>query len=214
MNPRPHPPIRAVTFDVDGTLYDSRAHLFRVGWRLWRHRRALRAWKAAVEALRDTPTRDLEGQVWARVAQDTGLPLDRARAQVEVALKEAWSRGLSPSAVPTAIRQSLQLLDRLGIPRGIVSDHPSQDKLRALGLDQGWACVVDASALGALKPDPRCLQEAAARMGCAPSEVLHVGDREDTDGGSASRAGARFLRFPSQEPLPGTLSLLLERDTG
>jgi FMN phosphatase YigB (HAD superfamily) len=46
-------------------------------------------------------------------------------------------------------------------------------------------------AINAFKPHPRGFEEACARLGLEPSEVLYVGDRAEVDGVGARAAGMR-----------------------
>ena len=109
-----------------------------------------------------------------------------------MALDLRWPGLFRGSVVPMAVAGLLRACDEAGLPRAIVSDYPALDKLAAMGLG-GWSAVVDCRALGALKPHPDGILAAAAQLGVRASELLHVGDRWDTDGGAAAAAGCRFL---------------------
>ena len=102
----------------------------------------------------------------------------------------------------------MDALDRAGVPRVVVSDHPAERKLQGLGLG-GWAAVVDAEAVGAFKPLPDALEAAAVRLNLPASAIVHIGDREDTDSGMAQAAGAPSLilgrDFTRFEELQGLL---------
>lgn len=88
----------------------------------------------------------------------------------------------------------LELLDWLqarGVPRGIFSDYPAHDKLRALGLGDRFDVVLSAvdPGIGVFKPHPRGFIAAAEKWGVAPQRVLYVGDRLDVDAAGAVAAG-------------------------
>lgn len=187
----------SVTFDLDGTLYDTRRHILRIGLRLWPHRKVLRAWQEAVEHLRGAHPPDLAEVLLDETARRSGRDREDVRGTVSQVLGKIWVDHLRPRHVRPGILEALDLLDGRRIPRAVVSDHEPRAKLAALGLDDGWAALVDATALGALKPDPVCLSEAVRRMGGKPQDLIHIGDRPETDGAAASRLGARFLQFPS-----------------
>ena len=53
--------------------------------------------------------------------------------------------------------------------------------------------VFDVPSLGGLKPYKECFDKVAAMLGLDNSEILIVGDRDDTDGEGARRAGMHFL---------------------
>jgi len=62
-----------------------------------------------------------------------------------------------------------------------------------MGIQQGWTTIVDCSALGALKPLPDGLKAASNAMSIPPEKLVHIGDRQDTDGLMAGALGAGFL---------------------
>ena len=63
--------------------------------------------------------------------------------------------------------------------------------LAAIGLDHHFAFQLGAREHGAAKPDPSIFLAACERLGCAPGEVLHVGDHIEMDVLGAARAGLR-----------------------
>ena len=90
-------------------------------------------------------------------------------------------------------------LDEAGIPRALVSDYPGLDKLEGMGL-AGFPVVVSCRTLGALKPLPDGLYAAASQLGVPVSQLLHVGDRWDTDGAAAAAAGCLFRHIDQIDP--------------
>jgi FMN phosphatase YigB (HAD superfamily) len=195
--------VRAVSWNVDGTLYDLAAVK-----RLLRRRALLRAW--------------LPG-TWreARVLRDFLRAMEAARRQGGDlrALRLGWPRaamraieggGLAEAiarAGPRAgARELLAALQARGLPQVVVSDHPAAEKLRALGLESAFAQVVEGEALGWIKPSPRPFLRAAELLGIAPDALLHRGDREDSDGVGARAAGCQVVVL-GRDPL-GLASLL------
>ncbi len=83
-----------------------------------------------------------------------------------------------------------------GIKLVVLSDYGfATEKLQALGLSPtlfDW--VISAPELGGLKPASQLLQQIAERLGVAPQDCLVIGDREDTDGEMARRTGAQFRK--------------------
>ena len=63
--------------------------------------------------------------------------------------------------------------------------------LVAIGLDHHFTFQLGAREHGAAKPDPSIFLAACERLGCAPGEVLHVGDHVEMDVLGAARAGLR-----------------------
>ncbi len=208
------PPIQAVSFDLDGTLYATGPHRLRLLPRLLPQLGLIRAWSAAVRALRDQQHDDLQNRIVDDTAARLGVDHDEARARLWFFLERTWIPGLAPAHVLPGVRDALTMLDTRGIPRAVASDHPVTAKLERLDLAHGWAAGLCAEDLGALKPRPDVLLAAARAMGCPPAALLHIGDRWDTDGGAARAAGARYLHaldeHGSTATLPQRLAHLLD----
>lgn len=186
--------MRALTFDLDGTLASVR-------WRrlgLWRAFLAspavLGAYEPAVRALRGRRFADLPGALETEVCARSGKAPEEVSAALASAIGTVWPTLFAGARPASEVQWLLDAADDAGLPRVVVSDHPSLDKLAAMGLG-GWTAVVDCTALGALKPLPDGIWAAAAALGIPPSEILHVGDRWDTDGGAAAAAGCAFLHI-------------------
>ena len=210
--PRP----AAVTFDVDGTLYDAGRQQIRL-WRAFlRHPRILGGWPEVFASLRGERHDDLWAEAGRRLSARVGGRPEDAEAVVRAVLLERWPQTFHPGLLFSGIHEALAALDAWGIPRAVVSDYPSRAKLRALGVGEGWSAVIDCSALGALKPLPDGLEAAAAALGVPASAIVHIGDRADTDGGAAEAAGAvaliRGRDYPDEGALVGALESLFSED--
>ncbi len=84
---------------------------------------------------------------------------------------------------------------RRGIKLGVFSDYPAQEKLKALGLDsyiQLVLCSTDRE-INAFKPHPCGYLRACDQWGLQPHEVLYVGDRPEVDAKGAMAAGMRCM---------------------
>lgn len=185
--------IRAICFDLDGTLYD----LPRQKRRLWRwmirHPRVLTAWQKETEAMRGKRHDDLHGKIAESVAQSLGIPVLKANTIIDKVIFQAYPETFRASDLLVGLQALFDRLDAAKIPRAVVSDHPSKDKLKGLAQTTGWACIVDCSAIGALKPLPDGLEIAAKSMGFQAHEMLLIGDRQESDGEMAQNAGAQAL---------------------
>ncbi len=210
-------PIRAVSFDLDGTLYATGPHRLRLMPRLLPQLGLIRAWSAAVRSLRDTEEPELSERIVAETASRLGAPVEETRARLWFFLERTWIPGLEPAHVLPGVLDALTLLDARGIPRLVASDHPVEAKLTRLGLAEGWRAGLCAEALGALKPHPEILLAAARAVDQPPACLLHIGDRRDTDGEAARAAGARYLHAlderGSTASLPMRLAAVLDAST-
>ena len=211
--------VRAVLFDVDGTLYHQQPlRMLMAGelgivpwtrqapWRvpgLWRMLSAFRRVREELRAL-GVPEQPLVRLQYDAAAAAAGVPVDVMEAAVEEWIYRRPLKYL-PRVARRGMAEVLASLADEGVRAGVFSDYPVTDKLRALGIDRAMTVALEATApeVNAFKPHPRGLALACERWGLAPSEVVYVGDRFDVDGESALRAGMRCVIVSAAAPPPG-----------
>lgn len=199
--------IKALLFDLDGTLYRQRplrlrmvASLATLPLELRSLREAQGTWGAIQsfrrvrESLRSLGDgcATLAQEQYTRAAQVAKTSPDELERIVVEWLHERPLRHLRRYRQPGAI----ELLDRLsaaGIRAGVFSDYPAVAKLEALGLGDRFDPILAATdeSIHAFKPHPAGLLEACRIWGLSPSEVLYVGDRPEVDAAAATAAGMR-----------------------
>ena len=201
--------IRAVLFDVDGTLYSQtplRALMAaELAWvalrggsaaRARQLARVLRAFRRTREALRDegNSSASLEDLQYEATAARLGVDVTDVRALVD-----EWILERPLKHVRRARRGGLlPLLEALAdrhVRVGALSDYPVTAKLDALGVSHHFSlalCTTD-RAINAFKPHPKGFRHACDVWGLSPEEVLYVGDRPEVDGAGAAAAGMRCV---------------------
>jgi FMN phosphatase YigB (HAD superfamily) len=208
--------LRAVVFDVDGTLYPHaplrRAMLLRLlaclvaGPRRGATTiRVLRAYRAAQERLRHLPVDGNVGAAQLRLAgRQAGLPEADVAAIVSAWMDEAPLAVLSRLVDPS-LRALLDGLRARGMRLGVLSDYPAEAKLQALDVADRFHAVVCAqdAAVNRFKPHPGGLLETLKRLGVAPAEALYVGDRRDVDAPTAHAAGVACVIVRRDAAAPG-----------
>jgi putative hydrolase of the HAD superfamily len=197
--------VRAVLFDVDGTLYWQAPLRAMMAAELavtpiasvrWRQgimvARVVTHYRRVHEELRALGVGDqpLAAHQIARTAGDLGLEV----AAVEATVAE-WMVQRPLKYLRWCRRRGLlRLLATLranGLQLGVLSDYEPGPKLQAL---EAWSyfslalCTTD-SDVNALKPHPRGFLRACELWGLGPEEVLYVGDRPEVDGEGAVAAG-------------------------
>jgi HAD superfamily hydrolase (TIGR01549 family) len=205
--------VRAVLFDLDGTLYRQTPMRALMALELAtlavRHPlkapvtwRVLSEFRHAQEALRGRETsRDGTLEQLELTARRTGLSVDQVEAvaaewMIERPLKyliRCRAEGLVPL---------LDFLNRRLIKVGVFSDYPPELKLKALGVAGRFSitlCSAD-PAIGRFKPHPRGFLVASTRWQVDPSEVLVVGDRPDADAAGAAAAGMPCVIIGKRSP--------------
>ncbi len=182
--------IRAVLFDLDGTLIDSAPDLAAAANEL----RSVRGLPALpYEALRPmvgTGARGMLGVAIALTPADPGFieARDEFLARYE-------QRMTTLTHVFPAMAKVIDALDQARLPWGIVTNKAERFALPlvlALGLGQRSAVVVCGDTTPQAKPHPEPLLEAARRMQVEPAACAYVGDDlRDVQAGRA--AGMRTV---------------------
>ncbi len=87
-------------------------------------------------------------------------------------------------------------LKQRGVKTAVFSDYSCvEEKLRAIGLDPQLFDFCEAAPdLGGLKPNRNLFLRLLDVIDATPQETVFVGDREDTDGRGAKAAGIRFIK--------------------
>ena len=201
----------AIVFDVDGTLYLQKPLRRAMAVRLARYAlrapargvrcvRVLQAYRRAQEELRLVAGTAPGGQsAWA--AARAGCSAEEVDALV-ARWMEREPLELLPRFVRPGLGGFLVRAREAGIRLAVLSDYPVGAKLEALGLSHLFEvvlCAQDAS-VGAFKPDPAGLREAARRLRTSPAGCLYVGDRPEVDAVAAERADMPCAIFTRRAP--------------
>lgn len=183
--------ITLVSWDLDGTLYCMRAMRRKLD-RMLLQALMLPPWSemgAVVELIRYQ-----RSMVAARGdASRVEHYLRSARGQRFLQLQAHWiSRALSECGLRPETRDVIARIQQRGVRQIVFSDYPADEKLQVLGLENCMDAVYAAADRYQVKPDRRAFRAVWDAEGVEPGNVLHIGDRPDTDGG-ARDAGAHCL---------------------
>lgn len=183
------PPLRAILFDLDGTLADSYGAIAAS----INHVRACRG----LTPLPEVEVRRFVGRGLEHLLQDTVPGTD-------VAVDAERYRTHHPSVLASGTRllpgvaEALPALKRLGLKLGVCSNKPrdfTRKLLGILGIDVFEAALGPEDVLE-MKPAPDMLLEALKRMQVSPAEALYVGDMV-IDIRTARAAGLRVWAVPT-----------------
>jgi N-acetyl-D-muramate 6-phosphate phosphatase len=195
--------LRAVLFDLDGTLLDTAPDLIRVlnQVRIEQGREPL-PWTLA----RAQVSHGSSGLIRLGFPDLSG----ELQEQLRLRLLELYSAQL---AVGTRLFDGCQaVLDQLaarGMAWGIVTNKPgflTTPLLATLGLDRLAGCVVSGDTLPERKPHPAPLLLAASQLSLPPGQCLYVGDAErDVQASRAAGMPVLVARYgylgPADDPV-------------
>jgi putative hydrolase of the HAD superfamily len=198
--------IRAVTFDVGGTLIEpwpSVGHVYaevaaQFGVRAIAPEQLtanfIRVWRAQTHF-------DYRRESWFALVRETFAPVEPPpeffpAVYDRFAAPDVWH--VYEDVIPT-----LTGLRDCGLKLGIISNWDARLRplLGRLGLEQFFDRQIISCEVGATKPDARLFQQAAAELAVAPDELLHVGDHHEFDVLGAQRAGASGLQLERRRPV-------------
>lgn len=193
--------VKAVIFDVDGTLYAQRPLRRKMLVELLGHY-ALRPWRLPEFRLLGRFRAEREKRAGASCAaleqaQYDWVTTSPAQAERLRYLVDNWmfrrpARHLASCIYP-GVAGFFNTLRRQHIKIGIYSDYPAEQKLLALGLRADVLVSSTDAEVNALKPQPLGLLRAAEALGVPPAACLFIGDRPELDGRCAELAGMPYL---------------------
>lgn len=197
---------RAITLDLDDTLWPVAPTLVAAERVLgeWLARHAPRTAAATDAATRSEIRRQVLAAHPARThdvgfLRHEGLRIAMARAGDDPRLADdAFAAFLAARQRVAFFDDVLPVLERWATRYRLVAVTNGNADVAQVGLGAYFVGTVCAHELGCAKPDPRMFHAACRIAGCAPAEVLHVGDDPELDVIGAHRAGlhAAWVRRP------------------
>ncbi len=177
--------IRAVLFDLDGTLADTAPDL---GSALNRQRTARGLPALPIAEIRPHASAGARGLLKVGFQMDPDAPgYDSMREEFLAFYAEQLCRD---TRLFPGVEQLLDGLEAWGLRWGVVTNKPARftlPLLDLLGIGKRAACVVSGDTTLHPKPHPAPLLAASEALGLAPQECLYVGDdRRDVEASSAA----------------------------
>ncbi len=202
--------IRALVFDVFGTVVDWRGSIIRECTALGRRKKLSADWPAFADAwragYRPAMARVRSGELpWMTIDQLHRMILDELLVRFRIEgltedevdhLNRAWHR-LEPW--PDA-RRGLALLKRRRILATLSNGNMALLVNMAKHARLPWDCVLSAELFHHYKPDPETYLGAAAMLGFEPAEVMMVAaHKDDLRAAQACGLATAFVRRPREK---------------
>ena len=194
--------LRAIVFDVDGTLYEAgpvrRKMITRLAREIlrnpisgWELASFIRAFRRAQEDLRGAPQKINLREEQLRIAcVRANLPRSEAQKLLDVWFEETPLNAVAQYVRP-GLHQFLTMAAQRGMRLGVLSDYPASKKLEAIGISKYFHSVLHSQQpeINEFKPSPKGLLITLKALGVTPDQALYIGDRPDIDAVAALRAG-------------------------
>jgi 2-haloalkanoic acid dehalogenase type II len=193
--------IKALTFDLDDTLWDvwpvvERAEELLQDWLVAHYPRIperltpleLRELSSEVSAARPDKAHD---RTWLRKAA-LNLAAQRAGYQA-FDVESAFAVFFMARNAVEPFAEVRPVLERLSQRYQLASLSNGNADLRLIGLDDLFVFSLNAIDIGAAKPDPLLFEEARRRLAARPEQIVHIGDDPEHDVFGAAQAGFRTV---------------------
>ena len=197
--------IRAVTLDLDDTLWPCeptlvRAERLTLDWLTERVPEVIAPWsierlrerRMAIHAARPELGHDfrrIRGIALQEVFREAGADDAQSAEIIEGSLDVYMSARNAVELYP----EVRACLERLSAQYRIASLSNGNACLVTIGLDHLFHAMIAAHTHGAGKPDPALFHTACRELGCAPEEVVHLGDDIELDVRGARGAGLQAV---------------------
>lgn len=197
--------IRAVVFDVDGTLYPNWKMLLKSGIFFFHHPFVSMAFARLRKDVREIGgVEDLREAQISLAAGYLHTSREKAAYLLDTHIYGTYMAMFADISPFPEVEHTLRFLRDRGIKIGIISDFPIRPKLSYLGLDEYWDMAISADEIGALKPDPYPFIKAAEILEAEPSEILYIGNNYKYDIIGSKGAGflsAHFSRHAAEDSI-------------
>jgi putative hydrolase of the HAD superfamily len=213
------PEIRAITFDVGGTLikpWPSVGHVYaEVAAKYGRKITPAMLDQRFKKAWHEQKNFNHAREEWAELVDRTFAGLLETPPS-QTFFPELYDRFSEVSAwhIFEDVKPALDALAARGINLGIISnwDERLRPLLDKLDLSKYFKATMISCEVGFPKPSPVIFEQAAKRLGVAPQFILHIDDstEHDVDGAKAAGYQARLLERELAESRPGIIRSLWE----
>jgi len=184
--------IKAVGFDIDGTLYPNLSMYIRSLSSFLSHPILVYHFGKVRKEVRFTEYsgnfRDTQSKL---LGYSMKIPQEKAADLMERHLYQKWVYSFKGVKPFKTVRPALLALKREGFKLGVLSDLPVEKKLDFLGLSDLMDIAFSSEETGHLKPHSAPFTNMISQFGVNPEEILYVGNSYKYDIIGAKKVGLR-----------------------
>lgn len=182
--------VKAVAFDIDGTLYPN--------WKMKLnsipffalHPRLIYKFGEIRKEIRHLDHIDDFYQTQAELfGSSLSITADNAREIIDSFFYTQWEKTFSRIKPYGNIKNVVKSIREMNLKTAVLSDFPVGDKLTYFGLNNLWDVEVSSEQSGYLKPDTRPFLFLSDKLGVKPEEIIYVGNSYSYDVVGSKKAG-------------------------
>ncbi|MBN2651451.1 MAG: HAD family hydrolase [Spirochaetales bacterium] len=184
--------IKAVAFDIDGTLYPNYKMFVHTASSFFLHPRLVKAFSRVRKEIRKNPPFDgepLRTRQTQLVAKELGISLQKAGFLVDNKLYGRWVTSFKKLKAFKGVESLLFQLKSKGLPLAVMSDFPVEKKLVYMGIDDYFKVKLCSEDCGRLKPDAKPFLFLQKELDIPAEDILFVGNSYRYDIVGAKNAG-------------------------
>ncbi len=198
--------LKAITFDLDGTLYPEYRILLPSLGMAFRHPRLFYYFSRVRKEIRTiAPIRDFRAKQAELVASYLGETYDRVAERIDRVIYGAWLDRVNTMRPFHGLREIIARLRKAGYRTAVLSDLPLKKKLSYLNMEHLWDFAATSEDTGYLKPHPVPFERMMSALGVRPHETIYIGNNYRYDVVGASRLGMKTGYF-SYRPVRGNVA--------
>lgn len=182
--------IKAVAFDIDGTLYPYYKMYFYSIPIFLKYPRFIYNFSIMRKNIRNLDKIDNFRKTQARLlAEKLNSSPGHVYKKLENIIYDEWEKIFKWIKPYSGVRKTLKLLKRNNLKLAALSDFPVEAKLKYLGLSGFWDCAFSSEEISYLKPHPISFRILSEKLNIEPDQILYVGDTYLYDIIGANNAG-------------------------
>ncbi len=192
--------VKAVAFDIDGTLYPNwRMHLFSIPF-LMSHLSLVMAFSKVRKEIRKVDKIDHFKELQASLmAEKLKISPEETGRVIDTIIYGKWEKIFRRVKPYRGLARTLEELKLQGLKLGVMSDFPVGNKLNYFRVDGHWDVTMSSEDTGYLKPHKAPFLALAEKLGCSPEEVIYVGNSHEYDMKGAAAAGMKTVYIHSRK---------------
>ena len=184
--------IKAVAFDIDGTLYANwRLNVKIVPYFIKNLPFFLEYSKVRKILHRTAPLSDFYEYQARLLASNMSITSEKAKSMIEDIIYKGLGTFFSKIKPFPYLVETFSALKTNGLKIGILSDFPPEQKGDIWGLARYCDVILGSESIGALKPSVYAFGLLAKELGVEPESVLYVGNNISADIIGAHKAGMK-----------------------